>query len=154
MIYTNFRVYSIELTSYEETYMAGVRWRYSKAEVMEMSPEAARKARAEEVTIGKTAPEDLNFDYGFVAKEVPEWMPLRVYDDGAHVYIQFPPGMTKKAAPVLFIRSRETGDVEIVNFRQKGDTYIVDRLFDVAELRLGQKHPVVVGIEKCAGGCD
>jgi type IV secretion system protein VirB9 len=154
VIYTNMRVYTVELTSYAETYMAGVRWRYANPSVMQMSPEERTKHRNAEAHIASMQPEDLNFDYGFVAKEVPEWMPIRVFDDGAHVYIEFPEGMRQKRSPVLFVRSPESGGAEMVNYRVKGNYYIVDRLFEMAELRVGEDHPIVVGIEKCHGGCQ
>jgi type IV secretion system protein VirB9 len=37
-------------------------------------------------------------------------------------------------------------DAQLVNYRVKGDWYIVDRLFDRAELRLGQKPQTIVAI--------
>jgi type IV secretion system protein VirB9 len=48
--------------------------------------------------------------------------------------------------PPLFVRTGE--GLELVNYRVEGQTYVVDRLFDRAELRLGQKKPVVVRIER------
>jgi len=38
------------------------------------------------------------------------------------------------------------GDAQLANYRVKGDWYIVDRLFDKAELRIGQAPQTVVGI--------
>jgi type IV secretion system protein VirB9 len=46
--------------------------------------------------------------------------------------------MLDREAPALFVIS-SMGDTQLVNYRVKNDTYVVDRLFDSAELRLDQK---------------
>jgi type IV secretion system protein TrbG len=48
-------------------------------------------------------------------------------------------------APPLFVQG-SNGKPALVNYRVKGNTYIVDRLFAVAELRLGSKPQSVVKI--------
>jgi type IV secretion system protein VirB9 len=45
----------------------------------------------------------------------------------------------------LFVRG-EGGRAELVNYRLRGSYYVVDRLFAVAELRLGEKRQQVVRI--------
>jgi len=40
------------------------------------------------------------------------------------------------------------GNASLVNYRVKGRFYVVDRLFDAAELRLGLKHQDVVRITR------
>ncbi|NNE56597.1 MAG: TrbG/VirB9 family P-type conjugative transfer protein, partial [Hellea sp.] len=40
----------------------------------------------------------------------------------------------------------DSGDSALVNYRVKGRYYVVDRLFDKAELRLGEKKQQVVKI--------
>ena len=56
--------------------------------------------------------------------------------DGAKVYIRFPAGLTQSEAPPLFVICPD-GKSALVNYRVRGTTYIVDRLFAAAELRLG-----------------
>jgi type IV secretion system protein VirB9 len=93
--------------------------------------------------------ESLNFNYAFVLedpKDPPRWMPKRVFDDGRKTYIQFPRGFEGEA-PALFILSKQ-GKPQVVNYRKRGEFYVVDRLFDAAQLRLGEKDPVTVGIER------
>jgi len=70
-----------------------------------------------------------------------------VFDDGQKTFIQFPDALTTSEAPALFITSRE-GTTQLVNYRVKGTYYIVDRLFDRAELRVGEKHPAVVRLTR------
>jgi type IV secretion system protein VirB9 len=48
-------------------------------------------------------------------------------------------------APPLFVLGKN-GDAQLVNYRVKGDWYIVDRLFSKAELRLGQAPQMVIAI--------
>jgi type IV secretion system protein VirB9 len=77
-----------------------------------------------------------------------------VFDDGARVYIQFPDELRTTDAPPLFIAGAG-GKAELVNYRvSRNNYYIVDRLFDVAELRLGTKAQMVVRITRdtVAGG--
>ena len=66
-------------------------------------------------------------------------------DDGRKTFIQFPATLRTTEAPALFIRSAE-GKTQLVNYRVKGNYYIVDRLFDLAELRVGEKQPIIVRI--------
>ena len=75
----------------------------------------------------------------------PPWCPLRAFDDGQKTYIQFPPKVAVTEAPPLFVMGRN-GDAQLANYRVKGDWYIVDRLFDKAELRLGQAPQTIVAI--------
>jgi type IV secretion system protein VirB9 len=52
--------------------------------------------------------------------------------------------MTVREAPALFVlRDKET---QLVNYRVKGDTYVIDRLIDAAELRVGQQEQEIVRI--------
>lgn len=73
------------------------------------------------------------------------WKPARVFDDGAKVYIQFPSGLAQSEAPPLFVIGPD-GKPALVNYRVRGTTYIVDRLFAAAELRLGTAPQRVVRI--------
>ena len=73
---------------------------------------------------------------------------LRVVDDGQKIYIQFPEGLAVSEAPPLFITDGDDKIGKLVNYRVKGEYYIVDRLFDFAELRLGEKNQTIVRIER------
>ena len=50
-------------------------------------------------------------------------------------------------APPLFVIGA-SGQAELVNYRMRGRFYVVDRIFDAAELRLGTKKQQVVRIER------
>lgn len=70
---------------------------------------------------------------------------MRAFDDGRHTYIEFPASIAVGEAPPLFLVD-ERGDAQLVNYRQKGRFYVVDRIFDRAELRLGEKKQQIVKI--------
>ena len=61
------------------------------------------------------------------------------------MFIEFPPTLPQGEAPPLFVRGA-SGRAELVNYRLRGRYYVVDRLFAVAELRLGEKRQQVVRI--------
>jgi type IV secretion system protein VirB9 len=46
------------------------------------------------------------------------------------------------------VTERKGKTANLVNYRVKGDYYVVDRLFDAAELRLGEKDQMIVRIER------
>ncbi|PWB84130.1 MAG: P-type conjugative transfer protein TrbG, partial [Methylocystaceae bacterium] len=77
----------------------------------------------------------LNFRYA-IQGDSPAWRPLRAFDDGSKVYIEFPTGIRQGETPPLFVIG-PAGSSELVNYRVSRNYYIVDRLFAAAELRLG-----------------
>lgn len=79
--------------------------------------------------------EKMNFDYKVTGGN-EHLRPVRVFDDGAKTYIQMPEEMQNREAPVLLIVAAD-GKGEMSNYRVRQQTYIVDRLFDRAELVLG-----------------
>ncbi|GLV24667.1 hypothetical protein TomTYG45_11080 [Sphingobium sp. TomTYG45] len=88
----------------------------------------------------------LNFDYA-ISGDRSRWRPLRAFDDGRQTFIEFPPALAQGDAPPLFLLGPD-GKAELVNYRLRERYYIVDRLFSVAELRLGLKKQEVVRITR------
>lgn len=142
-INTNLRTYHIELTSYEQTYMPAVSWNYEQYNMKQIRLETELSI---EPKVNLSA---LNFKYRIQEKKggVPSWMPVKVFDDGHKTFIQFPQAMLSNESPALFVLGR-SGDIQLVNFRQKDDYYIVDRLFERAELRAGEKGRNIIRITK------
>jgi type IV secretion system protein VirB9 len=69
---------------------------------------------------------------------------VQVFDDGRRTFVRFPSAMVLREAPALFVlRDSET---QLVNYRVKNDTYVIDRLIDAAELRVGQKDQEIVRV--------
>ena len=86
------------------------------------------------VKVAAVDPTQINFAYKVAGANVP-WKPVRAFDDGSHVYVQMPAGMKSSEAPALLINaSRGT---QMVNYRVKGNYYVVDRLFSDAILVSG-----------------
>lgn len=135
VINTDRRTYHLELHATEQTWMASVSWIYPQDRLIALRGQsmAARDAApvAEAVDVTR-----LNFRYA-IEGDQPPWRPLRAFDDGLQVYIQFPGGIGQGEMPPLFILGRE-GGAELVNYRVRGDHMVVDRLFAAAELRLGE----------------
>ncbi len=61
--------------------------------------------------------------------------------------MQFPPSIAQRELPPVFVTG-VNGSAELVNFRYRAPYYIVDRLFDAAELRLGGDKGQVVRITR------
>jgi type IV secretion system protein VirB9 len=147
VINTDKRTYHVELRSTPTTYMASVGWSYPQDELIAIRHrrEAASTLAASQVQTG-IDPAKLDFAYR-LSGDKPLWKPVQVFDDGAKTYILFPNTITQSELPPLFLIG-EKNKVELVNYRVSGRYIVVDRLFSVAELRLGTKKQQVVRIER------
>lgn len=143
VILTDRHTYHLELVSTDHTAMAAVSWSYPADNLITLTARAAAAPIASGVVLGR-----LDFDYA-ISGDDPPWRPLRAFDDGRHVYIEFPKDFAASEAPPLFVVG-EGGESDLVNYRVKGRYYIVDRLFRAAELRLGKDHQKIVRITRAA----
>ena len=107
-----------------------------------MQREAAAAAAVR--VVADLAVEALSFAYR-IEGDNPAWRPVRAFDDGSQVFIEFPASLAQGEAPPLFVLGAG-GRGELVNYRVRGRYYVVDRLFDAAELRLGERRQQVVRI--------
>jgi type IV secretion system protein VirB9 len=146
-INTDRRSYLLELHSYADTYMAAIVWHYPEDELARLQDQASELAGQEKNAAPVASIDSLNFGYTIeVIKGNPAWTPLQAFDDGRRTFIRFPAAMVLREAPALFVlRDSET---ELVNYRVKNDTYVIDRLIDAAELRVGQKDQEIVRIAR------
>jgi type IV secretion system protein TrbG len=144
VITTERRTYHLELESTESTSMSSLSWTYPEDDLIAIKKKNDSVAGIDAVSVdGAQTFDNLNFRYRIVGDA--NFAPARVFDDGAKVYIQFPSSLPQGEAPPLFVQGSE-GKPALVNYRVKGNTYIVDRLFAVAELRLGTSPQSVVKI--------
>jgi type IV secretion system protein VirB9 len=143
VITTDRRTYHLEMRSSPSTYMASVSWTYPASELLALKKQRAEVEATSAVGDIGINIEQLRFRYR-IDGDAP-WKPVRVFDDGAKVYIQFPSGLAQSEAPPLFVIGPD-GKPALVNYRVRGTTYIVDRLFAAAELRLGTAPQRVVRI--------
>lgn len=145
---TDQRTYLLEAVSREgEAYTSVVNWTYALDEAREA--QAAKAADARGVVASGLAIDQLHFDYDIrpIKSKPPNWQPLRVFDDGLKTYIQFPTNLGASEAPPLFVIGADR-QAQLVNYRYLNGYYVVDRLIDVAELRLGEKRQTVVRITR------
>jgi type IV secretion system protein TrbG len=135
VINTNLRTYHMELRSTERTYMASVSWQYPQDQLIALRRQNAEAQAAQPVATGVDLSR-INFRYEVSGDRVP-WRPLRAYDDGRQVFIEFPRGIGQGEMPPLFVVGAEGNTSELVNYRVRNNYMIVDRLFAAAELRFG-----------------
>jgi type IV secretion system protein VirB9 len=135
VINTDRHTYHLELHSTEKSYMASVSWIYPQDELIALRRQNTLADAATPVEIGLDI-NNLRFRYA-IEGDNPPWRPLRAFDDGRRVYIEFPRGIAQGEMPPLFIVGLEGKTSELVNYRVRGSHMIVDRLFAAAELRLG-----------------
>ena len=137
VINTDRRTYHLELRGSPSTYMASVSWIYPQDQLIALRGSNAAAFSSTPVATGIDVGA-LNFNYR-IDGDKPAWRPLRVFDDGRQVFIEFPETIAQGEMPPLFVIGAG-GEGELVNFRVSGHHLIVDRLFTAAELRLGDKH--------------
>ncbi len=145
VITTDRRVYHLALTSTVRTAMTALSWTYPQDQLIALRKAAAASADAAPVAAGISV-DQLRFDYA-VSGDKPDWRPVRAFDDGRQTFIEFPPTIATGVAPPLFVVDAK-GEASLVNYRVNGRFYVVDRLFDVAELRFGLKHQDIVRITR------
>jgi type IV secretion system protein TrbG len=145
VITTDRRTYHLALESTEKTAMAALSWTYPEDQLIALRAQNERADAAAPIA-SALALEELRFRYA-ITGDNPPWRPVRVFDDGSKVYIEFPGRIDQGEAPPLFVVG-PSGDNELVNYRVRRNYYIVDRLFAAAELRLGQDPQKVVRISR------
>jgi type IV secretion system protein VirB9 len=148
VINTDRRTYHLELRSAEKTYMASVSWAYPQDQLIALRRQNAAADQAAPIASGVDIGA-LNFRYRIEGDD-PAWRPLRAFDDGRQVFIEFPSGIGQGEMPPLWVIGAE-GGAELVNYRVRGNHMIIDRLFAAAELRLGGEHQQKVRIVRTDG---
>jgi type IV secretion system protein TrbG len=149
VITTDQRIYQVDLRSVAVgVYQTMIAWHYPFNDLVvinrQLSQQQDRQASVLEDNFNLS---NMNFNYLILKQKgaTPPWTPLRAFDDGAKTFIEFPPELGVTAAPPLFVLG-SNGDAQIVNYRIQGNYYVVDQLFNEAELRLGQSPQTIVRI--------
>ncbi|PKP96381.1 MAG: P-type conjugative transfer protein TrbG [Alphaproteobacteria bacterium HGW-Alphaproteobacteria-13] len=148
VITTDRRSYHLQLDSTEKTAMAAISWTYASDQLTTLRRQNA-VAEAALPVASNLALENIRFRYR-ISGDNPPWKPVRAFDDGQKVYIEFPRRIDQGEAPPLFVVGTDGGS-ELVNYRMRSNYYIIDRLFAAAELRLGTKPQQVVRISRTDG---
>lgn len=93
VVTTNRRTYLLELSSTPQAWMASVSWDYPKDRML-ASQKQARDAQTATPVASSVTLEQIKFRYA-ISGDAPPWKPLRAFDDGERVYIQFPGGIAQ-----------------------------------------------------------
>jgi P-type conjugative transfer protein TrbG len=147
VITTDRRSYHVQLTATSRTAMAALSWTYPADQLIALRRAAEQATAAAPVSEG-LAIDSLHFNYA-ISGDTPTWRPLRAFDDGRQTFVEFPASIAVGDAPPLFVVG-PTGEAELVNYRVRGRFYVVDRIFDIAELRLGTRKQQIVRIARVA----
>ena len=149
-INTDRRSYLLELHSYADTYMAAIVWRFP-----------AGRARAAQAQAAELAGTQKNVG----ARRRPRRPRLQLHDPGRQGQTGVDAGAgLRRRPPHLRALSRSrcscarrprsscsaTSETQLVNYRVKNDMYVIDRLIDAAELRVGSKDQEIVRIARAA----
>ncbi|EAI0963752.1 P-type conjugative transfer protein TrbG [Campylobacter coli] len=138
-IMTNKRVYRLNLISEAKKFMPAVSFNYPNSIIKTLEDyKNQMKAKSESKNFYKTKDDEIpsnieNLDFGYSVEGNAPFKPLRIYNDGIKTYIQMPKNLKFYEAPALMILD-SSNEKQIVNYRLKYDTFIVDRLFNKAIL--------------------
>ena len=149
VITTDRRSYHVQLTATSRTAMAALSWTYPADQLIALRRAAEQAAAAAPVSEGLSV-DSLHFNYA-ISGDQAAWRPLRAFDDGRQTFVEFPASIAVGEAPPFFIIG-PTGEAELANHRVRGRFYVIDRIFDVAELRLGTRKQQIVRISRIAEG--
>lgn len=149
VITTDRRSYHVQLTATSRTAMAALSWTYPADQLIALRRAAEQASAAAPVSEGLSV-DSLHFNYA-ISGDLAAWRPLRAFDDGRQTFVEFPASIAVGEAPPFFIIG-PTGEAELANYRVRGRFYVVDRIFDVAELRLGTGKQQIVRISRVAEG--
>jgi type IV secretion system protein VirB9 len=143
---TSRRVYLVQLRSgAPEAFNAEVTW--DVGAVVDDAPPTAVAEQTDPTLVTPQAPLDAGFRIAPKGRR-PPWTPTAVMTDGVRTFLTFPAGVTTGEAPALFALGPD-GQAQLVNYRQQGDLWVVDRVLQAAELRLGdRRHAQVVRIDR------
>ena len=132
IINTSRRTYHLELRATPAPYMASVSWSYPEQELIALRAAVTERAAPAAAGLDLAA---LNFRYR-LSGDKPEWRPVRVFDDGRQLFVEFGDAIETGDMPPLFATGAK-GQAELLNYRVHGRFMIVDRLFERGELRMG-----------------
>ncbi|QAY78179.1 P-type conjugative transfer protein TrbG [Sphingosinicella sp. BN140058] len=148
VITTDRRTYYVALTSVARSAMTSLSWTYPADALIALEHQAAAAEAASPVAAGLEV-EQLRFNYA-ISGDRPSWRPVRAFDDGRRTFIEFPETLAVGEAPPIFLLGPGE-EAELVNYRVRGRFYVVDRIFEAAELRLGTRKQVKVRIRRLEG---
>jgi type IV secretion system protein TrbG len=159
VVTTDHRTYHLMLVSHEKEFMHSVRFLYGHERAAQPgstpAPEAAKTAAPVAQQVAADPPprrhqnpdgkrvafvEADDTDDGYVVNGTADWKPVTVYSKGGKTYIEMPESVRHKEAPVLFEETKKGWfhhEKILVNYRVKGQWYVVDKVIDNGTLVSG-----------------
>lgn len=127
---TDRRTYHLRLVSSAEHYVSSVAFDYPDEHQQAWNDLSKANARSNNGPASSDMPtvavNRLNFNYKIkVVKGKPTFKPMRAMDDGYHTYIAMNEDLPQREAPVLIGISPD-GNEQMINYRLKGNLYVVD----------------------------
>jgi P-type conjugative transfer protein TrbG len=158
VVTTDHRTYHLILVSDEKEFMHSVRFVYDHEKTAQPASTPMPAAAAPTPTPRRVAAdpprprhqpldgkrvalmEADDTDDGYVVSGKADWRPVTVYSKGGKTYIEMPASVRHKEAPVLFEETRKGlfhHEKILVNYRVKGQWYVVDKVIDKGTLVSG-----------------
>lgn len=140
IIITNYRVYQLDLRSYNDHYMPYVSWIYPQSIEIRESYQTWQKNKQQEQEEEQNyeyiaqSMEFLSFDYKisyFFLQKKPVWCPTLVYDDGRRTYIVLDKKVLQMSMPSLSANKKE-----IINYQVSQNVIIINELIEEVTLQL------------------
>jgi len=124
------RTYYLDLRSVTKSPVRSVRWTYTD------QPQLSQKRPTPRLLPDSSQPQ--RYHVGYVidpSQPRPVWTPQQTIDDGEKSYVLLPSTVGTGDGPM--VRLIGANGPEVINSRQVGSVIVLDRLFTVAELRVG-----------------
>lgn len=136
VINTTRRTYFLELRASNRAFLTQVSWRYPAPLAAPVIASVPAPVAPLVAPAGPPSPAP-RFNLAYRFRGPAALRPSRVWDDGARTYLEFAPATVLADLPPLFLIGQDGKTAELVNYHIAGRVLVVDRLFEVAELRLG-----------------
>jgi type IV secretion system protein VirB9 len=150
LVATDRRAYYVRLLSRSDRYMARIAFDYSGETERALSTEISRLSQEEAAANEpRVALESLDFGYRWRAIGRHRAIaPTRVFDDGAKTFVEVSPALSASELPILVLVGPDGKD-ETVNYRVRGNRFIVDRQIErIALIRGAGRRAERVVIER------
>jgi type IV secretion system protein VirB9 len=139
---TNKRIYSFFLYSDKTIFMPVIQFTYPIQTYNELNKQI-KDNRLDNLIVTDNIL-NCNYSYKIIKHSItdPPWMPSLTFDNGEKTFIYFASKNKIAYAPALFLI--EGGKRIICNYRVYGNYYIVDQLFEHAELVLNENQKITI----------
>ena len=119
-----------------EWYNPMVRWVYDAEDQETNLLRQEKDARVTTGNLNITSVDDLDFNYDVSGGDESN-RPAMVFSDGVQTYIKFKRPKSKQVP--LFIREHGKKEMSLVNYRIKDNYYIVEKVFETAQLKFSDQ---------------